>query len=147
VSLDAPTAPASSLVGSSSSGGPGFDATPLPSSSGFDVVPFKDAFALSWVREFALLSPCCSFLNPFNRRARELREGPSVKWNDVLLADSIEASKKTVGFINKDMVAEPPVKNYSVSAKKGFLRKGFLNPHSTVIAPPALPLEVKDVRG
>jgi hypothetical protein len=74
----------------------------------------------------------------YYRRARELREGHSVKWNDELLSDSLEASKMTVSFVNKDTVAKPLV-------KKGLLRKGFLNPRPTVLVPPALSREVNDV--
>jgi len=35
------------------------------------------------------------------RRAKELREGKSVKWNDVLFSDSLEAAKMTVGYVDK----------------------------------------------
>jgi hypothetical protein len=72
-------------------------------------------------------------------RARKLREGHSVKWNDGLLSDSQEPLKMTVGFVNKDTVAEPPM-------KKGMFRKGFLNPHPTMLVPPTLSREVNDVR-
>jgi hypothetical protein len=33
----------------------------------------------------------------YYRRVKELREGQSVKWNDVLFSDSLEAAKMTVG--------------------------------------------------
>jgi hypothetical protein len=56
-----------------------------------------------------------------------------VKWNEVLLADSLVASKTSVW---KGSVTEPPVKKSAGSEKKSFLRKGFLNP---------LPRVVKDV--
>jgi hypothetical protein len=56
-----------------------------------------------------------------------------VKWNEVLLADSLVASKTAVC---KGSVTAPPVKKSGGSAKKSFLRKGFLNPP---------PREFKDV--
>jgi hypothetical protein len=77
-----------------------------------------------------------------------------VKWNDGLLADSMEASKKTGGFCNKALVVEPYSKEDSAApplkssadttsnekkvvsnGKKGFLRKGFLNRRPSVLAP------------
>jgi hypothetical protein len=151
VSLVAPTASASPLVRSGTFGDLGFDAAPLPSSSVFVAAPFKDAYTpptLSGAAElgerirFSL--PVLQLLKPFQRyyrRARELREGHSVKWNDVLLVDSLEASKKA-----EDTIPEPPVKNFAVSVKQGFLTKGFINPRPTVLAPPASHREVKDVR-
>jgi hypothetical protein len=70
-----------------------------------------------------------------------------VKWNDGLLSDSLEALKMTVGFVvNKVMVVEPPTKKVAESlVKQGLLRKGFLNPHSTVSITPDSPREVIDV--
>jgi hypothetical protein len=69
----------------------------------------------------------------YYRKARELRVGHSVKWNDVLLADSLVALKTPVC---KGTVAAPLGKKYAGSAKKSSLRKGFLNPP---------PREVKDI--
>jgi hypothetical protein len=44
----------------------------------------------------------------YYRRAKELREGQSVKWNDVLFFDSLEDVKMTVGYaIKRVTVAEP----------------------------------------
>jgi hypothetical protein len=74
----------------------------------------------------------------------------------VLLADFVAALKTPVYIANKETVAVPPVKNFAGSTKKGFLRKGFLNPCLAVIAHTAslsslvelgspLPWEVKDV--
>jgi len=77
-----------------------------------------------------------------------------VKWNDGLLADSMEVSKKSGGLCNKASVAEPNYKEDSTvpplkssvdttsnekkeerNGKKGFLRKRFLNLRPTVLAP------------
>jgi hypothetical protein len=77
-----------------------------------------------------------------------------VKWNDGLLADSMEASKKTGSFCNKASVVEPYYKEDSAApplkssadttsnekkvvsnGKKGFLRKGFFNRRPSVLAP------------
>jgi hypothetical protein len=79
-----------------------------------------------------------------------------VQWNEVLLPDSLVASKTPVCIANKETIAAPPVKNSTGFAKNGFLRKGFLNPRPAVIAPTASlsslvelgspsPREVKDV--
>jgi hypothetical protein len=43
----------------------------------------------------------------FYKRAKELGEGHSVKWNDVLLADSLVVSKTFVGFVKKKGVSQP----------------------------------------
>jgi proteasome lid subunit RPN8/RPN11 len=60
-----------------------------------------------------------------------------VKWNEGLLADSLAASKAPICFAKKEVVAMPPVKNSVDSAKNGFLRKRFLNPHPAAMAPTA----------
>jgi hypothetical protein len=87
-----------------------------------------------------------------------------VKWNDGLLADSMEASKKTGSFCNKTSIVEPYSKEDSAApplkssadttsnekkvvsnGKKGFLRKGFLNRRLSVLAPftnSSLPFEL-----
>jgi hypothetical protein len=57
--------------------------------------------------------PMLQVSKPFQsyyRRAKELKEGHSVKWNDVLLEDSLVASKMFVGFDKKDSGAKPPEK-------------------------------------
>jgi hypothetical protein len=102
--------------------------------------------------------PVLHISKPFQRyyrKDRELREGHSVQWNEVLLADSLAASKTPVYITNKETVAASPTKISAGSVKKGFLREGFLNPHPAVIAPTAhsllvelgshLPREVKVV--
>jgi hypothetical protein len=62
----------------------------------------------------------------YYRRARELREGHSMKWNDGFLSNSLEASK-TAAELPLKKVAEPPV-------KKDFLRKGFLNSRQSALS-------------
>jgi hypothetical protein len=64
------------------------------------------------------------------RKARVLKEGVSLKWNDVLLSDSLKASKMVADLaVNKASVAEPLAKKVvEPPVKKDFLRKGFLNP-------------------
>jgi hypothetical protein len=45
----------------------------------------------------------------YYRRAKKLREGQSVKWNDVLLFDSLKAVKMFVGYADKRVTGvEPP---------------------------------------
>lgn len=49
----------------------------------------------------------------YYRRAKKLREGQSLKWNDVLLSDSLEAVKMSVGYADKRVTgAEPPAKGW-----------------------------------
>lgn len=88
---------------------------------------------------------------PFQRyyqKARELREGHLVQWTEVLLADSLAASRTLVCSKSKEAVTAPLVKTSTRMAgieKKGFLRKGFLNLRPTVIAPTtlhSLPIEL-----
>jgi hypothetical protein len=63
------------------------------------------------------------------RKARVLRKGVSLKWNDVLLSDSLKASKMVADLaVNKALVAEPLTKKVVEPPVKDFLRKGFLNP-------------------
>jgi len=91
--------------------------------------------------------PAIQSTKPFQsyyRKARDLREGHSVKWNEGLLADSLAASKTPICSAKKEVAAVPSVKNSVGSAKKGFLRKGFLNPRPAAIAPTASH-EAKDV--
>jgi len=81
------------------------------------------------------------------KKARILREGVSLKWNDVLLSDSLKASKLVADLaVNKVAVAEPPTKKVVESpVKTGILRKGFLNPRPKMPATPASPWKVFDV--
>jgi hypothetical protein len=95
-------------------------------------------------------SPPLLHIKPFQhyiRRARELRVGHSVKWNDGLLSDSMEASKLSASLaVNKVLTAEPPaIKVVKSPVKQGMLRKGFLNPRPIKSGPSALPREVTDV--
>jgi hypothetical protein len=109
-----------------SSVGAGAGLAAFPSPSGAAVLGEKIRCSLP------VLQPSKPFQR-YYRMARELRVGHSVKWNEVLLADSLVASKTAV---YKGSVTAPPVKKFAGSAKKSFLWKGFLNP---------LPREVKDV--
>jgi len=81
------------------------------------------------------------------RRAREFRVGHSVKWNDRLLSDSLEASKLSASLVvDKVLMVEPPaIKVVKSPVKQGMLRKGFLNPRPFVSSPSASPREVIDV--
>jgi hypothetical protein len=84
--------------------------------------------------------PVLQISKPFQRyywKARELKEGHSVYWIEVFLADSLVASKTPIYITNKEIVAAPLAKISAGSVKKGFLRKGFLNPRQAVIAPTA----------
>jgi hypothetical protein len=67
------------------------------------------------------------------RRAKELREWHSVKWNDELFSDSLEAMKMSAGCaVKKFTVAEPLVKKVTEPPVKQGLRRGFLNPRPMV---------------
>jgi len=83
----------------------------------------------------------------YYRRARELRVGRSMLWNDGFLSDSLEASKLSVGpALYKDTGGEFHVKKKTESpAKQSLFRKGFLNLPLIVSVPPVLPREVMDV--
>jgi hypothetical protein len=63
----------------------------------------------------------------YYQRARALRAGHSVKWNDGLLSDSLEASKTTDGFVIENTIVELPLKKVAELPVKDLLRKGFLN--------------------
>jgi len=66
--------------------------------------------------------PTLQSTKPFQRyyrKARDLREGHSVKWNEGLLADSLAASKTPIYFAKKEVVAMPLVKNSAVSFGRG----------------------------
>jgi hypothetical protein len=77
-----------------------------------------------------------------------------VKWNDVLLSESLEAVKMYVGYADKRVtVAEPPVekvaklpamKKTETPVNQGFFRKGFLNLPLIVLVPPASLQEVNN---
>ncbi len=122
---------ASFLFGFGSSGGPRFDAAPLPSSFGSAPPTLSGAAELGEKIRSSL--PLMHNSNPFQqyyRRAREFREGHSVKWNEGLLSDSLEATKMAFGFVFKNTVAELPLKKVvEPPVKKGLLRMGFLNPY------------------
>jgi hypothetical protein len=130
--MDVAPAPVRSKVDSvhaplpNSSVGAGAGLAAFPSPSGAAVLGEKIRCSLP------VLQPSKPFQR-YYRMARELRVGHSVKWNEVLLADSLVASKTPVC---KSSVTAPPVKKSAGSTKKSFLRKGFLNPP---------PQEVKDV--
>jgi hypothetical protein len=81
------------------------------------------------------------------KKARVLRKGVSLKWNDVLLSDSLKASKMVADLtVNKVSVAEPPAKKVvEPSVKTSIFRKGFLNPRPDMLATPASPRKVFDV--
>jgi len=124
-----------------SSVGAGTGMAEFPSPSGAVVLGEK-------IRSFPVLQPSKPFQR-YYRKARDLRVGHSVIWNEVLLADSLEASKTSVW---KGSVTEPPVKKSAGSEKKSFLRKGFLNPPSRVVkdvgvgslpSPPSCPQPVE----
>jgi hypothetical protein len=107
VTLDVPLAPIRSSAGSNSSCSP----APLPSSSDGDGagLTVQTIFVGSSQPIFPPLSgaaelgekirsspPVLQISKPFQkyyRKARELREGHSVEWNELLLADSLAASR------------------------------------------------------
>jgi hypothetical protein len=84
----------------------------------------------------------------YYRREKNLREGHSVKWNDGLLSDSLEAVKMSIGDVVKmfsgaepsaEKVAKPPAMKKSVtSVNQGLFRKGFLNLPPISVLPVAL---------
>jgi hypothetical protein len=81
----------------------------------------------------------------YMRKARVLREGVSLKWNDVLLSDSLKALKMVaVLAVNKASVAEPPTKKVAEPLVKDFLRKGFLNPRPDLPTTSSSPRKVFD---
>jgi hypothetical protein len=96
--------------------------------------------------------PVLQVSKPFQsyyRRAKELRKGHSVKWNDVLLEDSLVDLKMYVGFDKKDSGAKPQEKKAAKPqppVKQGLFKKGFFNPRSTASITPISPREVIDVR-
>jgi len=146
VSLDAPPALVSSTVGFGSSGSP----APLPSNSGgvgltlqlkpkgssqpIFAPPSSGAAKLGEKLRSSL--PVLPLPKPFQKYYRKAREGCSVQLNEDFLAKSLATMRTPVNFTAKEAVAAPPVKisagmtNY---VKKGFLRKGFLNPCPALI--------------
>jgi hypothetical protein len=75
-----------------------------------------------------------------------LREGQSVKWNEELFSDSLEAAKMTVGCsVNKVTAAKRPVKKATEPPVKKGLRKRFLNPRPKVPVNPTSPQKVTKV--
>jgi len=83
----------------------------------------------------------------YYRRAREIRAGQTLVWNDGLLSDSLVASKLSAEpGLYKETGGEFHAKNKTQTpAKQGLFRKGFLNLPPIVSVPPVLPREVKDV--
>jgi len=81
------------------------------------------------------------------KKARVLREGVSLKWNNVLLSNSLKASKMVDDLaVNKVSIAEPPTKKVAEPPMKtSILRKGFLNPRTDMPATPVSPRKVFDV--
>jgi hypothetical protein len=90
----------------------------------------------------------------YYRRAKKLREEQYVKWNDMLLFDSLEAAKMSVGNVDKRVtVAEPPaekvakplaMKKTKTPMNQGLFRKGFLNLPLIVSVPLASLQEVNN---
>jgi hypothetical protein len=90
----------------------------------------------------------------YYKRVKKLREGHSVKWNDVLLSDSLEAMKMSVGYVDKrvtgveppaEKAAKPPAMKKSVTpVNQGLFRKGFLDLPPIVSVPPVSPQEVNN---
>jgi hypothetical protein len=83
----------------------------------------------------------------YYRRARELRVGHSVKWNDGLLSDSLEASKLSMGLVLNKVTGAVPLakKKTKPPVKQGLFMKGFLNLPPIVSVPPASSWEVNDI--
>lgn len=123
VSLVAPPAPASLFVSSGFSGSscgielPAFAAPPL---SGASKLGEK-------IRSSPPLLLNSKPFRHYYQRARELREGHSVKWNNGFLLDSLEALKTAAELPLKKKVAKPPM-------KKDTLRKGFLNSRQSALS-------------
>jgi hypothetical protein len=82
----------------------------------------------------------------YYRREKELREWHSIKWNDELFSDSLEAMKMSAGCaIKKVMVADLLVKKVTEPPVKQGLRRGFLNPRSKAPIIFTLPQKVVEV--
>jgi hypothetical protein len=90
----------------------------------------------------------------YHKRAKNLREGQSVKWNDVLLSDFLEAVKISIGYVDKkvtgveppaEKAAKPPaMKKSKTPVNHGLFRKGFLNLPPIVSVHPASLEEVNN---
>jgi len=80
------------------------------------------------------------------RKVRVLRERVSWKWNDVLLSDSLKASKMVADLaVKKASVAETPTKKVAEPpVKEDFLSKGFLNPLPVLPTTSSSPQKVVD---
>jgi hypothetical protein len=84
----------------------------------------------------------------YYRRAKKLREGHSVKWNDGLLSYSLEAVNMSIGYVDKrvtgaeqptEKAAKPPAMKKSMTpVHQGLFRKGFLNLPPISVLPMAL---------
>jgi hypothetical protein len=82
----------------------------------------------------------------YYKRAKVLREGQSVKWNEELFFYSLEAAKMTIGcFVKKVTATEPPVKKAAEPLVKQGLRRGFLNSRPKVPINPTSPQKVTGV--
>jgi hypothetical protein len=77
----------------------------------------------------------CKSFQCYYRRTKKLREGHYLKWNEVLLSDSLKAMKMFVGNVDKrvtgveppaEKAAKPPTMKKSVMpVNQGFLGRGF----------------------
>jgi hypothetical protein len=81
------------------------------------------------------------------KKARVLREGVSLKWNEVLLSDSLKASKMVADLaVNKVSAVKTPTKKVAeLPVKTGILKKGFLNPRPNKLATTDSPRKVFNV--
>jgi hypothetical protein len=69
----------------------------------------------------------------YYRRAKELREGHSMIWNDELFSNSLEAMKMFAGCaVKKVTVVELLEKKATEPPVKQGLKRGFLNPRPKV---------------
>jgi hypothetical protein len=125
----------------------GFSANPAPSAHVFKFTPLgtlqipKPCFAPPSLSGAAVLgekirSPLPAVVyKPFQcyyRRAKKLREGQSVKWNDVLLFDSLEAAKMSVGYADKRVTVAEPL------AEKVAKPPAMMHPNSSITPAPFL---------
>jgi hypothetical protein len=138
-SADLPS-PATSVLPASSGSLSGEKLSGFPSLSGATELGKKLQSSSS---PFLLSSP----FKYYYRRAREIRAGQKVVWNDGLLADSLVASKLSADPIPfKETGGESRAKKkIQTPANQGLFKKGFLNLPPIVSVPHVLPREVKDV--
>jgi hypothetical protein len=148
-----PTVPGAFPVRSSSSGGGSSCLKVDPSRVTASSLAVSHLSASPSAGEIELGEKLCSsppvVSKPFQRyirKARVLREGVSWKWNDVLLSDSLKASKMVADLaVYKASVAEPPAKKVvEPPVKEDFLRKGFLNPRPIFPTTSSSPQKVFD---